>query len=100
MADRIAFQADKAEFPATLFYWESANATKIQIWVILMANLLLSFLQSSLERSRNFSGLAIMVRMVLMYYLNLYKFFNQSDADMKNMLAEVSESPPQQTEKE
>lgn len=65
-----------------------------------MANLLLSFLKSSLERSRNFSGLAIMVRMVLMYYLNLYKFFNQSDADMKNMLAEVSESPPQQTEKE
>ena len=68
--------------------------------VILIANLLLSFLKSSLERSWNFSGLATMVRMVLMYYLNLYKFFNQSDADMKNMLAEVSESPPQQTEKE
>ena len=41
-----------------------------------------------------------MVRMVLMYYLNLYKFFNQPDADMKNMLAEVSESPPKQNEKE
>lgn len=43
--------------------------------------------------------LTIMVRMVLVYYLNLYTFFNQSDADMKNMLAEVSESPPQQTKK-
>ena len=47
--------------------------------VILIANLLLSFLKSSLERSWNFSGLATMVRMVLMYYLNLYKFFNRPD---------------------
>ena len=94
------FKQIKQNFPLRYFYWESANATKIQIWVILMANLLLSLLQSSLERSWSFSGLATMVRMVLMYYLNLYKFFNQPDADMKNMLAEVSESPPKQTEKE
>lgn len=94
------FKQIKHNFPLRYFYGESANAIKIQIWVTLIANLLLSLLQSSLERSWSFSGLATMVRMVLMYYLNLYKFFNQPDADMKNMLAEVSESPPKQTEKE
>lgn len=94
------FKQIKQNFPLRYFYGESANAIKIQIWVTLIANLLLSLLQSSLERSWSFSGLATMVRMVLMYYLNLYKFFNQPDADMKNMLAEVSESPPKQTEKE
>ena len=94
------FKQIKQNFPLRYFYGESANAIKIQIWVTLIANLLLSLLQSSLERSWSFSGLATMVRMVLMYYLNIYKFFNQPDADMKNMLAEVSESPPQQTEKE
>lgn len=94
------FKQIKQNFPLRYFYGESANVIKIQIWVTLIANLLLSLLQSSLERSWSFSGLATMVRMVLMYYLNLYKFFNQPDADMKNMLAEVSESPPKQTEKE
>lgn len=94
------FKQIKQNFPLRYFYGESANAIKIQIWVTLIANLLLSLLQSSLERSWSFSGLATMVRMVLMYYLNLYKFFNQPDADMKNMLAEVSESPPKQNEKE
>ncbi len=39
-----------------------------------------------------------MLRLVLMYYLNLEKFFNQPDADLKIMLAEASESPPKLTE--
>jgi hypothetical protein len=77
------------------FYGESANAIKIQIWVTLIANLLLSVLQSSLTRPWSFSGLATMVRITMMYYLNLIKFFNQPDADLKRMLAEASELPPQ-----
>lgn len=36
-----------------------------------------------------------MVRIVLMYYLNLHTFFNQPDADLKIMLAEASEAPPE-----
>lgn len=39
-----------------------------------------------------------MVRIVLIYYLNLHAFFNQPDADMKSMLAEAAESPPIQDE--
>ena len=91
------FKQIKQNFPLRYFYGESANAIKIQIWVTLIANLLLSLLQSSLERRWSFSGLATMVRIVLMYYLNLEKFFNQPDADLNYMLAEVSESPPQES---
>lgn len=89
------FKQIKQNFPLRYFYGESANAIKIQIWVTLIANLLLSVLQSSLTRPWSFSGLATMVRIVLMYYLNLEKFFNQPDADLKIMLAEASEPPPQ-----
>ena len=89
------FKQIKQNFPLRYFYGESANAIKIQIWVTLIANLLLSLLQSTLKRRWSFSGLATMVRIVLMYYLNLEKFFNQPDADLNKMLAEVSESPPQ-----
>jgi hypothetical protein len=93
------FKQIKQNFPLRYFYGESANAIKIQIWVTLIANLLLSVLQSSLTRQWSFSGLATMVRIVLMYYLNLETFFNQPDADLKIMLAQASESPPDATEK-
>ena len=89
------FKQIKQNFPLRYFYGESANAIKIQIWVTLIANLLLSLLQSTLKRRWSFSGLATMVRIVLMYYLNLEKLFNQPDADLNKMLAEVSKSPPQ-----
>ena len=71
-----------------------ANAIKIQIWVTLIANLLLSLLQSALERRWSFSGLATMVRIVMMEYLNMDTFFNMPDADMKLMLEDAAESPP------
>ena len=89
------FKQIKQNFPLRYFYGESANAIKIQIWVTLIANLLISVLQSTLNRRWSFSGLATIVRIVLMYYLNLEKFLNQPDADLKNMLAEASESPPE-----
>jgi hypothetical protein len=92
------FKQIKQNFPLRYFYGESANAIKIQIWVTLIANLLLSVLQSTLSRPWSFSGLATMVRIVLMYYLNLETFFNQPDADLKIMLAQASESPPDATE--
>ena len=91
------FKQIKQNFPLRYFYGESANAIKIQIWVTLIANLLLSLLQSSLERRWSFSGLATVVRIVLMYYLNMNTFFNKPDEDLRLMLMEVSESPPEDT---
>lgn len=65
-----------------------------------MANLLLSLLQGSLEHRRSFSGLATMIKIVLMYYLNLHTFFNQPNADLKDIHTEALELPLKQTEKE
>ena len=61
------FKQIKQNFPLRYFYGESANAIKIQIWVTLIANLLLSLLQSSLQRRWSFSGLATMVRLSLIH---------------------------------
>lgn len=81
---------EKKETPCIVPYEELP-----EIGVTLIANLLLSVLQSKLSRRRSFSGLATIVRIVLMYYLHLEKFLNQPDADLKIMLAEASESPPE-----
>ena len=94
------FKQIKQNFPLRYFYGESANAIKIQIWVTLIANLLLSLLQCTLERNWSFSGLATMVRIFLMYYLNLQTFLNQPDADLEIMLERASEAPPDDTENE
>ena len=88
------FKQIKQNFPLRYFYGESANAIKIQIWVTLIANLLVSLLQSSLERRWSFSGLATMLRISLMYYLNIYTFFNKPEEDLRQMLMEIAEPPP------
>lgn len=88
------FKQIKQNFPLRYFYGESVNAIKIQIWVTLIANLLISYLRSGLVRSWSFSGLATMLRIVLMYYLNMYSFFDKPEEDMRLMLREASESPP------
>ena len=66
-----------------------------EIWVTLIANLLISILQNSLQNKWSFSGLATIIRIILMYYINLAKFLNQLDANLQILLAEVTESPPQ-----
>lgn len=88
------FKQVKQNFPLRYFYGESSNAIKIQIWVTLIANLLMTMLQRKLERRWSFSGLATMVRIVLMYYINLNTFFESPDEDLKNMLKEAAEPPP------
>jgi IS4 transposase len=68
----------KQNFPLRYFYGESANAIKIQIWVTLIANLLLMIIQKRIKRNWSFSGLATMVRIMLMYYVNCYTFLEES----------------------
>ena len=89
------FKQIKQNFPLRYFYGESANAIKIQIWVTLIANLLLSILQSTLKRHWSFSGLATIVRIMLMYYINLEKFLNNPSHDLEIMLLQATESPPE-----
>ena len=42
-------------------------------------------------------GLATMVRIVLMYCLNMQTFFNKPEEDLKLMLIEAAEPPSEET---
>lgn len=53
----LLFKQLKQNFALKYFYGESANAIKIQIWVTLIANLLIMIHKRWLTRSRSFSGL-------------------------------------------
>ena len=85
----------KQNFPLKYFYGESANAIKIQIWVTLIANLLLMLLQKGLKRQWSFSGLATMVRITLMYYVDFYSLFNNPEKDWEILLGKASDATPE-----
>ncbi|WP_304303057.1 IS4 family transposase [Phocaeicola plebeius] len=80
------FKQIKQNFPLKYFYGESANAIKIQIWVTLIANLLLMVMKKKLTRSWSFSGLATMMRITLMYYVDFYSLFNHPEKDWETLL--------------
>lgn len=87
----LLFKQMKQNFPLKYFYGESANAIKIQIWITLIANLLLMVMQKRLTRSWSFSGLATMVRITLMYYVDFYSLFNHPEKDWEASLKAASE---------
>jgi len=74
-----------------------ANAIKIQIWVTLIANLLLMVIQKRIKRTWSFSGLATMFRIMLMYYVNCYTFFEEPEKDWLAILKTTDPSPPEPT---
>ena len=93
----LLFKQLKQNFPLRYFYGESANAIKIQIWVTLIANLLLMIVQKRIKRTWSFSGLATMYRIMLMYYVNPYSFFEAPEKDWVKLLEETETSPPEPT---
>ena len=91
----LLFKHMKQNFPLKYFYGESANAIKVQIWVTLIANLLLMVMQKGLTRKWSFSGLATMVRITLMYYVDFYSLFNNPEREWEVILSEATGAPPE-----
>ena len=88
------FKQLKQNFPLRYFYGESANAIKIQIWVTLIANLLLTLLQRGVTHPWSFSGLATIVRIMLMYYIDVMGFLEHPEKDWEVAVEEAISSPP------
>ena len=90
----LLFKQLKQNFPLRYFYGESANAIKIQIWVTLIANLLLMVVQKRVKgRTWGFSGLATMVRITLMYYINCYSFLSNPGRDWERLIEHTKQPP-------
>ncbi len=90
------FKQIKQNFPLRYFYGESANAIKIQVWVTLIANMLITLLQKGVSRSWSFSGLATIVRIMLMYYIDVQGFLEHPEKDWEEALTATMESPPEE----
>ena len=75
--------------------YQSPNGLMEVRWVTLIANLLLMVMQKGLKRHWSFSGLATMVIITLMYYVDFHSLFNNSEKEWEIILSEASGVPPQ-----
>jgi hypothetical protein len=89
----LLFKQLKQNFPLKYFYGESVNAIKIQIWITLIANLLLTVIKKKVKRDWSFSNLVTMIRQTLMYYINLYHFCEDPEKAWLAIIKQKDKSP-------
>lgn len=73
------FKRLKQNFPLKYFLGDSRNAIQIQIWVCLIAWLLMSVIKKRTARKWSLSGLMTAVRILLNSYTGLFNFLNEPE---------------------
>lgn len=76
----LLFKRLKQNFQLKYFLGDSQNAIEIQIWVSLIAQLLLLVIQKLAERKWAFSNLMSVIRFHLMTYIDLFRFLKHPDS--------------------
>jgi len=93
----LMFKRIKGAFQLHFFMGESENAIRIQLWCALIADLLLQVVKSKLKlrakRSWSDAGLAAIMRLHLITYINLFHFLHNPE---KALLAYKHPPPKQQ----
>ena len=84
----LLFKQLKQNFPLKYFYGESVNAIESQIWVCLIANLLLTVVNRKVKRRWAFSNLVTAVRQMLMYYVDIFSFLENPERTWEKINAE------------
>lgn len=77
----LLFKQLKGNFPLKYFLGDNENAIKIQIYCVLIVNLLLTVIKKELDRPWSFSNLVSFCRIHLFNYLYLRRFLENPDKD-------------------
>ena len=77
----LLFKQLKQNFPLKYFLGDNENAIKIQIYCVLIVNLLLTVIKKKLKRSWAFSNLVSFCKIHLFNYIQLLKFLENPEKD-------------------
>lgn len=85
-AIELLFKQLKQNFQLHTFYGESVNAIESQIWVTLIANLLMTIVKKKVEQKNTsgkkfFSNIMAIVRVMTLYYINVYKLLEDPERE-------------------
>lgn len=75
----LLFKQIKQNFPLKYFLGDNENAIKIQIYCVLIVNLLMGVIKKSLRRQWSFSNLVSFCRIHLFNYIHLTKFLESHE---------------------
>lgn len=77
----LLFKQLKQNFPLKYFLGDNENAIKIQIYCVLIVNLLMAVIQKKLKRRWAFLNLVSFVKIHLFNYINLMRFLGNPEKD-------------------
>jgi len=77
----LLFKQIKQNFPLKYFLGDNENAIKIQIYCVLIVNLLMGVIKKSLKRKWSFSNLVSFCRIHLFNHIHLTKFLESPEND-------------------
>lgn len=87
----LLFKQLKQNFPLKYFLGDNENAIKIQIYCVLIVNLLLTVIKKKLKRSWAFSNLVSFCKIHLFNYINLMRFLENPEKDWIIDKAEIEQ---------
>jgi Transposase DDE domain/Domain of unknown function (DUF4372) len=85
----ILFKQVKQNFPLNYFWGESENAIRIQVFSVLIAQVLMVVIRKKSETKRSFTSIITVVRLHIMSYVNLFDFLKDTYKAWRS-----SNSPP------
>ncbi|NDV96933.1 IS4 family transposase [Dysgonomonas sp. 521] len=79
----LLFKQLKQNFPLKYFLGDNQNAIEIQIWISMLANLLIALVRSKVKRPWAFSNMVSVIRQQLMSYINIYSFLEDPEGSWR-----------------
>ncbi len=74
----ILFKQIKQNFPLRYFWGESENAIKIQVYAVLIAQLLMVVIRRKAKTKKSFANMITVIRLHLMSYVGLMEFIKDT----------------------
>mgnify|MGYP000898989015 FL=1 len=74
----LLFKQIKQNFPLKYFWGESANAIKMQVYSVLIGQLLMVVIRKIAQTKKSFANMITVVRLHLMSYVNLIEFIKDT----------------------
>lgn len=85
----LLFKQIKQNFPLRYFWGNSENAIKIQVYCVLIAQLLMVVIRKKADTKKSFANMITVIRLHLMSYVALFEFIKDSYKAWRKM-----NSPP------
>jgi transposase len=89
----VLFKRLKQNFPLRNFFGDNENAIRSQIWIALIADLLVSVIKRSVKRSWSFANLSSMIRIHLLTYTKLIDFLESPEQYLIKQTIEHNRGP-------